>query len=449
MGETGRMAEEETLIAAALAKLGAEDAEAARDAEAALGSLTWGEGLSVITQERLQHFLWYQLPMKWLTDGDHHHRIVAALARAFDLLDLPRYAALCRSATTAEVLDAYDRSDADGKKAFHRADVASGIRPPDVEKLQWGSVMGLVESDALSSTAELLELAVASGDLAPGSRGWKQRQQELVRAHLTTSRIDLAGRTLLDAINDERMENWVQGRRSSTRRQLLEPLVDLVRSPAELPDAVDDPVPRLRWLLGELAEGQPLTQTGNLSRSFVQDAAGRFGWWDWPTPPRTEDEFYDLHQVRHLAQRLGFTRRSGRKLMLTAKGRAALDDVELLWRRAARGLLIDHRFTAALGELVLAVLASPETVLATELDALLSLVVHEVGWRAADTGAPPTADDIRWARHETTNLLRALDLLSTGGDWQDRSYGLTSAGRAVAVECLHHRATGPRSSPWG
>lgn len=159
MGETGRMAKEDP-IAAALAKL-----------EAALGSLTWGEGVSVITQERLQHFLWYGLPMKWLTDGEHHRRIASALARPLDLLDLLRYAALCRSATTAEVLDAYDRSDADGKKAFHRAHVASGIRPPDVDGLQWGSVMGLVDSDALSSTAELLELAVAAVTWRPAHGG--------------------------------------------------------------------------------------------------------------------------------------------------------------------------------------------------------------------------------------------------------------------------------------
>ena len=120
--------DEDPVIADAIAKLEAEDAGAAREAEAALDWLTAGEGLEVLTQERLQHFLWYGLPMKWLTDTDHHRRIVDALARAFELLGLSRYAALCRSETTAEVLDAYERSDAEGKKAFHKADLASGIR---------------------------------------------------------------------------------------------------------------------------------------------------------------------------------------------------------------------------------------------------------------------------------------------------------------------------------
>ena len=442
------MAEEDPLIADALAKLEAEDVEAARDAEAAFGWLTWGEGLSVITREGLQHFLWYGLPMKWLTDTDHHRRVVAALARAFDLLDLPRYAALCRSDTTAAVLDAYERSDGEGKKAFHRADVASGIRPPDIDEVEWGSVMGLEESAALSSTAEMLELAVASGELVPGSRGWKQRQQELVRAHLNLPWRDLADRTLLEAIRDERLQTWLEGRRSLARRRILEPLVEAVRRPAELADGAGDPLPRLRWLLGELADGQPLTQAGNLSRAFVQSAAGRFGW-DLRHPPRTEDELYDLHQLRQLAQRLGFARRSGRKLVLTPKGRAALDDTEGRWRTAARRLLPDDDFAAALGELTLALLCARDVVASTELDGLLAEVVHEVGWRSIDTGDPPDAGDIGWARHQTTNLLGALDLLSTGGGWWDRTYRLTPAGRALALECLHHRAAGPRSSPWG
>jgi hypothetical protein len=76
------------VVTDAIAKLEAEDADAVRDAKAALNWLTAGAGLEVLTQERLQHFLWYGLPMKWLTDTDHHRRVVAALARAFDQLGL-------------------------------------------------------------------------------------------------------------------------------------------------------------------------------------------------------------------------------------------------------------------------------------------------------------------------------------------------------------------------
>lgn len=342
------------------------------------------------------------------------------------------------------MLDAYGRSDAEGKKAFLKADAASGIRPPDIDELAWGSVMGVEESTALSSTAELLELAVAGGELVPGAREWKQQQTELVRAHLTTTRLDLGGRTWLDAIRDERVDTWLSAHRSPTRRAILEPLVEIVRRSAEVRAAVDDPLPRLRWFLGELAGGQPLTQTGNLSRAFVQDAAPRFGW-DFRSPPRTEDELYDLHQLRHLTQRVGLAQRSGRKLVLTAKGRAAPADADLVWRAVARGLLPDHQIAAALGEITLALLIDGERH-ATELDTTLAEVVAEVGWRATDTGLPPDDRDISSAWHQITNLLRALDVLATGGGWEDRSYALTPIGRAVGLECLHHRATGPRSS---
>src|SRR5690606_40154999 len=167
----------------------------------------------------------------------------------------------------------------------------------------------------------------------------------------------------------ERLETWLEGRRSPTRRQILEALVDDLRAPMTLPDDVDDTVPPLRWFLGELVDRQPLTQTGNLGRAFVQDAAGRFGWWDFDKPPRSEDELYDLHQIRHLAQRLGLARRSGRRLVLTPKGRAALED-DRLWRVAARGLLPDHELAAALGEVTLMVLATRSSTPASELDEL-------------------------------------------------------------------------------
>ena len=43
-----------------------------------------------------------------------------------------------------------------------------------------GAMMGPIEAAAFTSVAEFLELAVSSG-LVPGTRGWKTRQQALVR----------------------------------------------------------------------------------------------------------------------------------------------------------------------------------------------------------------------------------------------------------------------------
>lgn len=451
MGETGAMADDDGVVAEVLAKLRIGGADGARDAESALEWLTAGEGLGVLTQERVQTFLWYGLPMKWLTDTDHHRRVVDALSEAFDLLGFERYAALCRSPTTAAIFDAYERSEDEGLRAFHKADVASGIRPPDLGELAWGSVMGMRESAALSSTAEFLELALAGGELVPGARGWKAHQQNLTRAHLSSARLELAGRSWLDVVREERLETWLQGRRSPTRRRLLQPLAARLRREEHLPAGVEDPVAPLRWLLGELAGGQTLTQTGNLNRAFVQDAAGRFGWWDPGLHglPRSEDELYDLHQVRRLAQRLGLIRRSGRTLGLTTNGRAALDDRDRLWRGTATGLLPAEPFELAVGEATLAMLLITTTVTADDLHDTVTPIVHEEGWRDQRSGAPPDRHVINRATHTTTNLLRALNLLATGGDWRDHAYSLTPAGRSIAQETLRRRATGPKTTPWG
>jgi len=438
---------QDPLVAAALARLRSDEPWAASDAEAALQWVAGEEGPDLITQERIQHFLWYSLPLKFLTDLEHKLAIAVALGRGLDLLGLPRYAEICRSGTTRAVLLAYEVDDARGLKAFHRADVASGIRPPDLPEFEWGSTMGLEESRALSSTAGFLELAVAGGDLVPGARGWKGRQQELVRAHLNEPRPELAGQTLAQTILTERMHAWLETRRSETRHTILSRLANQLLHPIELPAGISDPLPPFRWLLEQLAEGVALTQTGNLNQRFVQGAAVRFGW-DLPRPPRTEDDLYDLRQVRGMAQRLGLARRSGRRLVLTAKGRATLPDRDLLWRSVARGLLDVGSFGAFAGELFLAILVDVDSMPHEELTGTIARAAAEEGFRETHTGELPSDHDVRWAIHATLNPCRALGILTEGGTWRARRYGLTEAGKATALEALRSRATGARPSPW-
>jgi hypothetical protein len=443
------MAEDEDLeVAAVLAKLAAQDAAAAEDARAALEWIAGDQGPAFITQQRIQNFCWYDLSVKWLVDLEDKLRVVAALAQALDLLDLPRCAAVCRSATTREVLSAYETGIAHGQAAFRRAATASGVTPPDLPDFQWGPAMGFEEASAWSSTAEFLEVAVASGDLVPGRRGWKARQQELVRAHLNVPQAGLLGQTLAQVILTERTQTWVSTRRSETRGRILAAIANRLLHPAELPAVTAaDPLPPLRWLLDQLDGGIALTQTGNLNRKFVQDNADRFGW-DFPSPPRTEDELYDLHQLRHFARDLGLARRSGRKVTLTAKGRRLLADPGSLWRAVAAGLLGGNPFAVFAGELFLALLLDADSVPDRELTAAVRQAVAEEGFLATRTFEPPDEHDVSWAIHETINLCRALGLLSVGGDWRDHSYGLTGAGKSTALEALRARATGPRTIPW-
>jgi hypothetical protein len=434
-------------IAAAVAKLAGEDPSAASDAEAAVEWIAGGQGLALITQERIQNFVWYDLPMKWMTGLDGKVAVAEALAQALDLLGLPKYAAICRSETTRAILSAYAVSTADGRFAFRRANAASGIQPSDLPEFEWGAMMGFQEASALSSTADFLELAVASGDLVPGARGWKTRQQELVRTHLNIPRVELVGQTLAQLILTERAETWVNLRRSETRRRILAAIANRLLHPAELPaEAAADPLPPLRWLLGQLDGGIALTQTGNLNQKFVQAAADRFGW-DFPRPPRTEDDLFDLHQLRDLAQRLRLARRTGRQLALTAKGRRSLGDPDRLWRAAASGLLDGSDFSVFAGELVLALLLDTDSMPYDEIKAVVGQAAGEEGFREARTGEPPTDHEVGWAISDTTNLCRALAVLSAGGDWNDRSYGLTKVGKVAALEALRARATGPRTIP--
>ena len=439
---------EDQEITAALAKLAAQDAGAADDARSALEWIAGEQGLRLVTQERIQAFCWYELPVKWLTSLDDKVRVTGALARALDLLGLPRYAAICRSDTTRAILDAYEASTQKGKAAFRHAAAASGIQPPDLPGFEWGAAMAVQEASAWSATDAFLELAVVGGDLVPGARGWKARQQELARRYLSTPRAELMGQTLAQLILTERAETWVNLRRSGTRRQILAAVANRLLHPAQLPaDAAAHPLPRLSWLLGELDSGIALTQTGNLSRKFVQEAAARFGW-DFDRPPRTEDELHDLHQLRHLAQRLRLARRTGRILTLTAAGRRLAADPERLWRATAAGLLAGDDLSVFAGELFLALLLGNGPVAGEEITATVARAVGEEGFRESRTGQPPGEQDVSWAVHDTVSLCRALGLLAVGGDWGDRSYELTGVGQATALEALRARATGPRTIPW-
>ncbi|HLN68105.1 MAG TPA: hypothetical protein VK280_12600 [Streptosporangiaceae bacterium] len=157
---------------------------------------------------------------------------------------------------------------------------------------------------------------------------------------------------------------------------------------------------------------------------------------------------FDLHQLRHFARDLGLARRSGRMLTLTAKGRRLLADPDSLWHAVAAGLLGDNHFAVFAGELFLTLLLDADSVPNTQIKATVEQAVTEEGFRDSRTGEPPDEHDIGWAVHETSNLCLALGLLAVGGDWRDRSYGLTSTGQATALAALRARATGPRTIPW-
>jgi len=438
----------DTIVAGALERLRAEDERLGGDAEAALNSLTWDEGLETITQYGLQAFLWYELPRKWMTDLEGKRHLAMALGRLLDLVGLPRYAAICRSPGTDTVLTAYERDDRAGFAAFRRAEERSGLHPPELPELTWGPVMGMQEAGAFWSTAAALELAVAGGELRPGSRGWRVAQQAIARRHLTAARAELDGRTWLEVVVGERVEEWARSR-GQARRALVEPLLARLRGgPVEVPAGAAEAVAPLRWLLARAGEGIALTQKGNLARVVVLEAVERFGWQPLPNPPRGEDDVFELWVLRDLARDVGAVRRSSRRLVATHAGRALAGDAEALWRAAAGRLGGGHDFGATVTELGLALLLDAGEMLQAELVERVHAAVVGEGWHDRTTGRPPDPEAVRRQLADPLRLLGVLGLSWEGGDWRARTVALTSMGRATALEALRARASGPRPDPF-
>lgn len=448
----------ETTVAAALGRLRAEDEHVAGDAEAALGSLTWDQGLEAITQHGLQTFLWYELPRTWLTDLEGKLHIAASLGRLLELVGLPRYAAICRGPETTAVLQAYERSGREGFRVFRRAQERSRVEPPDLPGsplwFRWGPVMGEREAGAFFSVAAALELAVAGGELRPGARGWRAAQQAVARRRLAAPRPELDGQSWLEVVAAERVGEWARSR-GEARRALVEPVLPRLAGrpllPVPVPPGAEGALAPLRWLLAQASEGRgiALTQVGNLNRPIVIEAVRRFGWHPLPDPPRGEDDMFELWVLRDLVRDLGAVRRSGRWLVATRAGRALAGDPEALWHAVAHRLGSGHDFAATVTELALLVLVEVgEVAEATLMERLGAGAVGE-GWHERASGRPPDPETVRGQMVEPLRLLEVLGLRRSGGDWRTRRVALTEPGRALALEALRARATGPRPDPRG
>src|SRR5262249_9577445 len=139
--------------------------------------------------------------------GGHEPSLTAAaLQNFFDLAEMYRYAAVAGSPQTKEVLRTFEEQGAQvGVRAAARAMDTSGVLPPDLPEIEWGELMGPVETDACQRIAVTLELALAAGELRPGGRGWRLTQQRLARHQLTLQRPD---GPLLDRVRHERLATW-------------------------------------------------------------------------------------------------------------------------------------------------------------------------------------------------------------------------------------------------
>ncbi len=436
----------EPLLDSALAVLAREDPLTAEAAQSAYEALTWGQGLGAVSLRSLQDFLWYQLPTKWACGLDEKHATATALGRLFELVQMPRYATACLSPATAAILATYDHDGhAAGLAAYRKAIKKGGVEPPDVPGLlAWGTMMGLDEAAAFWAVATTLELALAVGDIRPGTRGWRIHAEKITTGVLATPRPELAGGTRLDRIHTERLSRWIESR-GSLRRALAERLADQLVVPAAVPSNAEQLLAPVRWLLGMAADGgAPLTRNGTLSRDSVVEGCTRFDWFTVAGRPRSETSVPEICTLRAVVAELGAVRRRGRRLVTTTAGsRLAGADTAGLWEAVAPTLLAADGAKAAVAELELMLMLGGYSDLTFDrFRRAVAEAFREEGWRDRN-GVPPDERDSGLLAIELRRRLALFGLLAERrGLVPER---LTDAGRAAAHTALRARALRPRT----
>lgn len=330
--------------------------------------------------------------------------------------------------------------------AHRRAQKASGVEPPDTEKLSWGTYFGLHENAALHGAAAALEMAILAGDLQPGAPGWTKKQKDITRAWLTTSNAAFEGKAPLEAAHAERIEDWLRGR-SDTRRPLLEAVEPRLVDPIAVPADAENALEPLRWFLAAAEQEIPLTQKHNLGRAFVQEAAARYEWWDFFHRLTTELEVPYPHELHQFARRLKLVRRKGRKLLLAPAGRRGLQDIETLWRTVAHGLFVGEEFEQAVAELLFPLLITEGETQTDEIKGRIAAILAEQGWGTRDEWGrqvPIGENGAARGMWDVTKIAVPLGMMTKGGDWQDRSLALNEFGVGTGLEGLRARSVAPR-----
>jgi hypothetical protein len=257
------------------------------------------------------------------------------------------------------------------------------------------------------------------------------------------------GRSRLEAVHAERLEHWLERshtRGSDDRRSIIEPVSELVASPPPpiSPDAASTALAPALWLLELSDAGIALTQTGALNRALVRDAAERWaGWWN------AETDVALLCELHELLRRLRLLRRSGRRLLLTARGRKLLANPPALLLALATDLLAGDDFRSACAELAVALLlAGFEADWSEPIARGVHPAIVAEGWQSADE--PPGVRDVSWAIADFIRPATAAGLIERQGDFpfHREPLVLSVAGRAALIAALRARALAPRKMPY-
>jgi hypothetical protein len=416
--------------------------------QAVAAALTAGGGAEMIHQAALQQFLWWQLPRTY--PQEDWAGLAGATAELLDELGLHGLAEIARSARTSSVLAAWARDAGAGAAAFRDAHRSSGVEPPDTSLLAWGSIMGVDESGAFEMVERALGRAVAVGELVPGRPRWRNQAASITEMALTQPLDIPPGQTVVGLVTTERVGCWIDSARHPLHQRWRAAVANRLLHPVEPPADPSDAVAPMRWLLDLAAQtgGAELTQSHYLARAAVVAAVERFGWWDWPKPPRSESDVHELSTVRDAARRLGLVRRRGRRLHLTARG-ADLDPGRL-WPAVATETEDGEDFTRMITEVVGLRLLQGR-VETGELVAVIGPIVAAQGW--STSVGPLTPDDLSsaaWRPLRWWRILHALDEEEstwehgTGRRLTPHTLALRPDGERIVFAYLRAQAAGPR-----
>ncbi|MCK9870768.1 hypothetical protein MRI28_14165 [Nocardiopsis dassonvillei] len=447
-------------VASALAELARRDERAADMARSALDTLAPEQKIERLNQHAVQRFCWFELPVRFHDRAEDRLFAVRALGNLFALLQLHRYAQICSAPETAALLTVYEGDHAAGLAMYERLMWESGVEPPDLPELTWGTAVGDAEILARDETASALELAITLGDVRPGKRGWRPAQERFARSFLTQP--DNRGLSHLDRIREERVRAWLSSS-AHPHRQRLWPLVGQIIAGADVPRGAEAAMAPLQRLLDLAAEGIALTQIGYISPGVVRQMCEDFGWRTTPEPPRSETDATQLIALHQALRGMRAVRRSGRRLVLTRRGRQLREDPEALWQAATETLCRTGGLDQAAAETLLGMLlartpqGSGSHARRGESDVeAAERALTESGWVPAEPPAPSgrhaashrrtaeaASDQVRALVMAVSWLLETLGLL-TDDDGAGRRE-LTAPGRAFAIACLHQSAVAPRA----
>lgn len=169
-----------------------------------------------LLQLTLQGFLWYSLPLKWLTASAHHHEVAWALGDLFEVARLARYAALCRSTAAHELISRWETDPEAARAQFRTLMADSGVDPPDTGLLIRGQVQSLPEHAASLQVSAALEAAIDAGSLVAGRRGWRSVAASVTERTLEGPDPHGEHPRLLDAVEAARCTDWLSDLRRRT-----------------------------------------------------------------------------------------------------------------------------------------------------------------------------------------------------------------------------------------